>query len=107
MSTTAVELEAEASPAEEAIAAVHVGLYVSAFRCLLTYVVAPALGAVGVLLGPVGLVLQVLGTITAGYGARRLWVLRHRARIPYAALAVVVAVLTLATLSQALGGVLR
>ena len=107
MTTIEEAVEAEASPAEEAIAAVHVGLYVSAFRCVLTYVVAPALGAVGVLLGPVGLLLQVLGTITAGYGARRLWVLRHRVRIPYAALAAVVTALTLVTISQAIAEVLR
>jgi len=83
----------------EAIAAVHVGLWVSALRCLLTYVVAPALGAIGVVLGPIGLVLQVLGAITATAGARRLWLLGHRARIPYAVVAVV---LWLATAAGAL-----
>lgn len=107
MTLVSEAVEAEVDPAEEAVAAVHVGLYVSALRCLLTYVVAPALGAVGVLLGPVGLVLQVLGTITAGFGARRLWALRHRARLPYALLAGVLLVLTVASLTQAIGGVLR
>lgn len=95
MNVTAAPPEADA---EEARAAVQVGLYASALRCLLTYVVAPALGAAGVLLGPVGLLLQVLGAITAGAGARRLWSLGHRARVPYAVLAASVAALTAASL---------
>jgi hypothetical protein len=74
----------------EAVGAVYVGLWTSAVRCLLTYVVAPALGAVGVALGPVGLVLQLLGAITSTAGARRLWALRHRGRYVYAAVAVAI-----------------
>ncbi len=74
--------------ASEAMAAVQVGLYVSAARCLLTYVVAPVAGAIGILLGPLGLILLLLGAVTSTAGARRLWRLGHRARIPYAAIAV-------------------
>ncbi|MCZ4498157.1 MAG: hypothetical protein JWQ74_710 [Marmoricola sp.] len=78
------------TPAEEALAAVHVGLWVSATRCILTYVVAPALGTLGVFLGPIGLVLQVLGAVTASTGAWNLWGLKHRARIPYVLVAAAV-----------------
>lgn len=90
--------------AEEARAAVWVGLYVSAARCLLTYVVAPAVGAFGVLFGPLGLVLQVLGTITAISGARRLWALRHRGRMLYGLVAAALTLFTAATAGQLLVG---
>jgi uncharacterized RDD family membrane protein YckC len=88
------------SAADEARSAVWVGLYVSAARCLLTYVVAPAVGALGVFLGPVGLLLQVLGTITAIGGARRLWALHHRGRFAYALVAAALTLFTIATLGQ-------
>ncbi|RLV51181.1 hypothetical protein D9V37_04520 [Nocardioides mangrovicus] len=86
---------------EEARAAVHVGLWVSATRCLLTYVVAPALGALGLVLGPVGLVLQLAGALTATAGARRLWRLGHRLRWPYVAVAAAVDAASLTVLVQA------
>lgn len=72
---------------EDARGAVHVGIYASAIRCLLTYVVAPASGAAGIFMGSIGLMLQLLGSVTAVVGAHRLWVARHRARVPYAAVA--------------------
>ena len=87
----------------EARQAVHVGLWVSATRCVLTYVVAPAIGVLGVVLGPVGLVLQVLGAVTATAGARRLWGLGHWLRFPYLAVALIVdsvALLALAELTR-------
>ena len=80
--------------ASEAMAAVQVGLFASAVRCLLAYVVAPAAGAFGIFLGPLGLVLQLLGAVTSSAGARRLWRLGHRARIPYAAVAIAVCALS-------------
>jgi len=86
MSAISVET---ATPAD-AIAAVHVGLWVSATRCVLTYVVAPAAGALGILLGPVGLVLQLLGAVTATHGARTLWAVGHRARHLYTFVALAV-----------------
>ena len=92
----------DADAAQEAMAAVQVGLYVSAVRCLLTYVVAPAAGALGIFLGPVGVVLLLLGAITSVAGARRLWVLRHRARVPYAVLAASVCVLLALSVVQPL-----
>jgi hypothetical protein len=93
------------SVAEQARSAVWVGLYVSAARCLLTYVVAPVVGAVGVFLGPLGLLLQVLGTITAVGGARRLWSLRHRGRFVYALVAIALVLFTAGTAGQlVLGG---
>jgi hypothetical protein len=98
-------------PSREATAAVHVGLWVSATRCLLTYVVAPLAGAVGVFLGPIGFLLQVCGAITATAGAHRLWTLRHRMRLPYVALALAVDVLAVVALVDltvpVLGSVLR
>jgi hypothetical protein len=98
-------------PSREAAAAVHVGLWVSATRCLLTYVVAPLAGAVGVFLGPLGFLLQVCGAVTATAGAHRLWVLRSRLRLPYAGLALAVDLLALVALvdvtRQVLGGILR
>ncbi len=98
---------AVSDPAHEAMAAVQVGLYVSALRCLLTYVVAPAAGAAGVLLGPIGLVLLLLGAVTSTAGARRLWALGHRARIPYVAIALAVWTLAAASVVQLVIGVLR
>lgn len=92
---------------QEAMAAVQVGLYVAAVRCLLTYIVAPALGSIGMLLGPVGLGLQLLGAVTSAAGARRLWRLGHRARVPYAAVALTLCVLTAASVLQLAGGALR
>jgi hypothetical protein len=91
-------------PAREAAAAVHVGLYVSAARCVLTYVVAPAAGALGLVLGPIGLVLMVAGAITATAGARRLWTLEHRLRLPYTAVALTVGALAIVSLGQAMSG---
>ena len=72
---------------DEARSAVWVGIYVSAARCVLTYVVAPLVGALGVALGPLGIVLQILGTVTAINGAHRLWTLGHRGRFVYAGVA--------------------
>lgn len=92
--------DATASSSEEALAAVHVGIWVSATRCLLTYVVAPVVGALGLVLGPVGLVLQVAGAITASYGARRLWPLGHRLRVPYLAVALVIDLVTVVALAR-------
>jgi uncharacterized membrane protein YczE len=101
------EHHAGSTAPEEALAAVHVGLWVSATRCVLTYVVAPAAGALGTLLGPLGLVLQILGAVTATSGARRLWVLRHRARIPYVAVATAVDLLVVLALLEIAQDLLR
>ena len=94
-STIAVSRDSEADAAESA-AAVRVGLWVSATRCVLTYVAAPALGTIGVVVPGIGLVLQVLGAITSVAGARRLWLLGHRGRYPYAVVAAVVVLSTVA-----------
>lgn len=94
---TAPQADSDASYAESA-AAVRVGLWVSATRCVLTYLVAPALGTVGVVIPVVGLVLQVLGAITSIAGARRLWLLGHRGRQVYALVAAIVALSTVAAL---------
>lgn len=96
----------EATPAQEAMAAVQVGLYVSAARCLLTYVVAPVAGTLGVFLGPIGFVLLLLGAITSAAGARRLWLLRHRARFLYAGIAIAVCALLIVSVVELVDGVL-
>ena len=67
---------------------VRLGLYVSAFRCVITYLIAPALGASGAFagfLGVAGLGLALLGSVISTYGAIRLWKTRHRARFLYVA----------------------
>jgi len=82
----------EQAEAEGATEAVRLGLYLSAVRCLLTYVLIPALGATVALtrwLSPVAATLQVLAAFTAVSGTRTLWRLRHPLRWAYAALAVV------------------
>jgi len=102
---TDTAIDSQPTAADEARSAVWVGLYVSAARCLLTYIVAPVVGALGVFLGPLGLLLQVLGTITAVGGARRLWALHHRGRFVYALVAAALTLFTFATLGQfVLGG---
>jgi hypothetical protein len=102
---SAPEIATEIDLAEHARSAVWVGLYVSAARCLLMYVVAPLVGALGVFLGPLGLLLQVLGTITAVGGARRLWMLRHRGRLVYAFVAGALILFTTGSVGQfVLGG---
>jgi len=90
-----------------ATAAVHVGLWVSATRCVLTYVIAPAVGALGLVLGPIGLVLQVLGAITATAGARQLWTLGHRLRLPYVAVAIAVDALVVIAVVDLVGQAAR
>lgn len=95
------------SPAQEAMAAVQVGIYVSAVRCLLTYVVAPVAGTAGIFLGPIGFVLLALGSVTSVAGARRLWQLGHRARFVYAAVAGAVVALTALSFVQLVGEVVR
>ena len=96
----------------EAAAAVHVGLWVSATRCVLTYVVAPVAGAVGVFLGP---------TRPAAPAGRRdhrdrrsppaVDCCSHRLRLPYVALAFSVDLLAVIALLElldlTLGQVLR
>ena len=82
--------------AAEGVGAVTLGLYISATRCVLTYVVAPVLGGFGHALPVAGLILQTLGAITSIAGARRLWLLRHRWRYAYAAVAIAVSAATLA-----------
>jgi ABC-type amino acid transport system permease subunit len=77
-----------------------VGVHVSAARCLLTYVLAPLAGGLGGILGPVGLLVQVLGTVTAIAGARRLWQMQHRGRYAYCAVAIALTLVTAAATSE-------
>lgn len=97
----------ELDPAVDAVAAVQLGIWISATRCLLTYVVAPAAGAIGIFLGPLGVLLQVLGAITASYGAHNLWALGHRLRYVYALVAIAVTGAAVIALLQPLKELVR
>ena len=95
---TAEDRELEADAAQEQV---RMGIYVSAIRCLITYVAAPALGTAGVLagfLGAAAVVLQILGAVLCTFGAIKLWKLKHRARYLYAGVAVAVYLATALTL---------
>lgn len=76
---------------QEARKAVFLGLWVSAIRCLLTYIVGPGIGLLGIAaFGVVALLLHLLGIVTSVNGAVRL----HRAGNgwwrAYAVLAVII-----------------
>lgn len=91
--TAAPEVDLSVIEADAAREQVRLGLYVSAVRCLITYLLAPALGATGAFagfLGVAGLGLALLGSVISTYGAVRLWRLRHRARFLYAAVTLAV-----------------
>lgn len=86
-------VEQSAVAADAAREQVRLGLYVSAVRCLVTYLVAPTLGVTGAFagfLGVAGLGLALVGSVISTYGAVRLWRLRHRARFLYAAVTLAV-----------------
>jgi hypothetical protein len=92
------DLQLEADSAQEQV---RLGIYISAVRCLITYLLAPALGAAGALtsfLGLAGIALQILGAVICTFGAIRLWKLGHRLRYVYAAVAGAVYVVTALTL---------
>lgn len=95
---TAEDLQLEADAAQEQV---RLGVYVSAVRCLITYLLAPALGAAGAFagfLGVAGIALQILGAVICTFGAIRLWKLGHRLRYVYAAVAGAVYLVTALTL---------
>lgn len=95
--TAAPEDDQRVIEADGAREQVRLGLYVSAVRCLITYLLAPALGATGAFagfLGVAGLGLALLGSAISTYGAVRLWRLHHRARFLYAAVTVCVYLVT-------------
>ncbi|HET6153315.1 MAG TPA: hypothetical protein VFE15_10175 [Marmoricola sp.] len=97
----------QSDQAADAMSAVQLGIWVSATRCVLTYVVAPAVGALGLILGPFGLLLQILGAITSTYGARRLWATGHRARYLYAFVATAATAASVLAVAQAAGEAVR
>ncbi len=92
----------------DGVDAVRVGVYASALRCLLTYVVAPALAialpAAGAAVGSIAGALQALGAAVATAGCVILWQTRHRARVPYTVVTAAVLALALYPLIAALGG---
>lgn len=97
---TAAVVPGESASLDSPTAAVRWSVCVSAVRCLLTYVATPIVGGLGGLLGAVGVSLQVLACGVALLNTRTLWLRRHRARIPYTALAAVVVLATVGSLSQ-------
>ncbi len=95
---TQEDLQLEADAAQEQV---RLGIYISAVRCLITYLLAPALGTAGTMtsfLGVAGIALQILGAVICTFGAIRLWKLGHRLRYLYAAVAGAVYVVTALTL---------
>jgi hypothetical protein len=94
----AEDLELEADAAQEQV---RLGIYVSAIRCLVTYLLAPAMGAAGTMADVIGfaaVALQILGAVLCTMGAIRLWKLHHRARYLYAGVTVAVYLVTALTL---------
>ena len=99
-------LESADDEISNARSAVTLGLYVSATRCLLQYVVAPALGVFGVFVGGLGVLLQVVGCVTSVAGARRLRSLVSRWWPAYAVLATVVGIVTASVLFRSVAQVI-
>lgn len=83
------------TPEQQATSNLMTGLYLSAIRCVLTYVVVPMAGALAglaSLVEPAAVVLQVVAAVFAVRGARRLWATGHGLKWLYAAIAVVLVV---------------
>lgn len=84
---------------QEARKAVFLGLWVSAIRCLLTYIIGPGIGLLGVAaFGVVALALHALGIVTSVNGAVRLRRAGNGWWRAYAALAVVIVGLGISSL---------
>ena len=92
MTSTANEQDSvdNVDESNEGVGAITLSLYISAARCILTYIVAPILGGFGHTLPVVGQVLQTLGAVVSIAGAWRLWVVRNRWRYAYIGIAAVV-----------------
>ncbi|MGL5808995.1 MAG: hypothetical protein ACRCYQ_03520 [Nocardioides sp.] len=87
---------------DDTVAAGHVrvGIYTSALRCMISYVLIPGMGAAGALAGLLGIAgvgMQIAGAALCTVGAYRLWQRGHRARYAYAAIAAAVYLLTAMT----------
>ena len=93
---------------QDGVAAVRVGIYASALRCLVTYVVAPAtalsLPIAGAAMGSLAQALQALGAAVATAGCITLWQTRHWARVGYTAVTAAILALALYPLVSAIGG---
>lgn len=98
----------ENATSQDAVEAIRVGIYASALRCLLTYVVAPAtavwIPVAGAAIGSLAQALQALGAAVATAGCITLWQAGHWARVPYALVTAAILALALAPLVHALGG---
>lgn len=67
--------------------ALRLSLVVSGLRCIATYLVIPLLvplvSVLGIVAGPVSIVLSVLAMVSGVAGVRRFWVADHRAKWVY------------------------
>jgi hypothetical protein len=92
----------------DGVAAIRIGIYASALRCLVTYVVAPAtalsIPVAGAAMGSLAQALQALGAAVATAGCITLWQTRHWARVAYTAVTAAVLALALYPLAAAMGG---
>lgn len=66
------------------------GIWVSALRCILTYVVAPLTGGLAGVLGIAGLCLQCIACVVVVNGTRQLWLAKNRWRLAYLAISALV-----------------
>jgi hypothetical protein len=99
-----LRLDADAPPARlmGAHSVVSRSIAVSAVRCLLTYIVVPLLGLVGLWerFGPgIGIALALVSIVALGAGVRRFFAADHRWRWKYTALAGALSVFVLAQLA--------
>lgn len=88
---------------EDPQSAVFVGMYASAARCLLQYIVAPLLGAFGFWLPWFGLLVQVLACVITVFGVLQLRLLGDRRWRFSAGIAVVVLGSTVLAVAGRLG----
>lgn len=92
----------------DGVAAIRIGIYASALRCLVTYVVAPAtalsIPVAGAAMGSLAQALQALGAAVATAGCITLWQERHWARVAYTVVTSAVLALALYPLVAAMGG---
>lgn len=107
MTTDAAPEASTPTPEQQATSNLMTGLYLSAIRCVITYVLVPLGGALAGLASfaqPAAVVLQVVAAVFAVRGARRLWATGHRLKWVYVAIAAILVVWAIITVVLALTG---
>lgn len=92
--------ESVAEEVESGQQAVQIGVFISAIRCLITYLWLPAMSATSSLIGlvnPLALALQVVAAMLAISGTRRLYKVGHRWAKAYAVLSVIMVAMAVHT----------